>query len=293
MSVDPVDGPTTQPVLTTDLGALFQGDCLDVMRSLDSEGVDLIFADPPFNLGKLYGSHYKDTMAEAQYVDWSQAWIKEGLRLLRPGGAFFLYNIPKWNIINGAYMQQLGMNFRHWITIDIKFGLPIQGKLYPSHYSLLYFTNGKPKTFVRPRLPIPVCRHCGGDIKDYGGHRNKLHPDGLNLTDVWSDIPPVRHRKTKNRPANELSEKLLQRIFDIASAPGDTVFDPFGGSGTTYAVAEKMHRHWLGVELGDCQPIINRVTGMGNEIIMPDRGDGGRRQIRPDRDASAGQPRLL
>jgi site-specific DNA-methyltransferase (adenine-specific) len=247
------------------------------MRGMPSGSTELIFADPPFNLGKLYGDHFSDAMAEAEYLSWSRAWIKEGLRLLSPGGAFFLYNIPRWNIPNGAYMQSLGMNFRHWITIDIKFGLPISGKLYPSHYSLLYFTNGKPRTFTRPRVPIPTCRHCGGDIKDYGGHRNKLHPDGLNLTDVWTDIPPVRHRGTKNRQANELSEKLLERVLTISSEPGDTVFDPFGGSGTTYAVAERMHRRWVGVELGDCQPIINRVSGLGNDVVMPDRGDGGRR----------------
>jgi site-specific DNA-methyltransferase (adenine-specific) len=79
---------------------------------------------------------------------------------------------------------------------------------------------GKPKYFNRPRVPIPVCRHCGGDIKDYGGHRNKLHPDGLNLTDVWTDIPPVRQRKTKRRGANELSTKLLRRVLEIASEQG-------------------------------------------------------------------------
>jgi site-specific DNA-methyltransferase (adenine-specific) len=73
---------------------------------------------------------------------------------------------------------------------------------------LLYYTKGKPKFFNRPRVPIPVCRHCGGDIKDYGDHRNKLYPDGLNLTDVWTDIPPVRHTKTKCRGPSELSIKL-------------------------------------------------------------------------------------
>lgn len=174
---------------------------------------------------------------------------------------------------NGSYMQSIGMNFRHWITVDIKFGLPIAGRLYPSHYSLLYFTKGKPKSFVRPRVPILVCRHCGGDIKDYGGHRNKLNPDGLNLTDVWNDIPPVRHRGTKNRQANELSEKLLERVLEIASVPGDVVFDPFGGSGTTYAVAERMHRHWIGIELGDTEPIVNRLSGTGNQIELPGMGD--------------------
>lgn len=265
-----------QPVFTTELGALYQGDCMEVMRSLDGGSVDLIFADPPFNLKKMYGAHFQDDMATVEYVEWSRSWIKEGLRLLSPGGAFFLYNIPKWNILNGAYMTELGMNFRHWITIDIKFGLPIRGKLYPSHYSLLYFTNGKPRSFVRPRVPIPICRHCGGDIKDYGGHRNKLSPLGLNLTDVWADIPPVRHRGTKNREANELSEKLLQRVVDIATEPGDLVYDPFGGAGTTYAVAERLHRRWIGSELGDIQPTINRLRGIANAPIPPGKGDAGK-----------------
>jgi len=262
-----------QPVHTTSLGSLFQGDCLDLMPQMDDSTVDLIFADPPFNLGKLYGAHFSDEMAEEEYVRWSRNWIREGARLLSPGGAFFLYNIPRWNILNGAYLTELGLVFRHWIAIDIKFGLPIQGRLYPSHYSLLYFTNGKPRAFTRPRLPIPVCRHCGGDIKDYGGHRNKLNPEGLNLTDVWTDIPPVRHRRTKNRGANELSEKMLERVITIATEPGDHVFDPFGGSGTTYVVAEQMHRHWTGVELGDVEPIINRLHGHRNVVALPGLGD--------------------
>lgn len=265
-----------EPVFDTDLGQLYQGDCMDLMSQLPDGSVDLIFADPPFNLGKLYGDHFNDRTSEAEYLEWSRQWITEGCRLLADGGAFFLYNIPKWNIHNGKVFEDLGMNFRHWITVNIKFGLPIQGKLYPAHYSLLYFTKGKPRAFTRPRLPIAVCRHCGGDIKDYGGHRNKLHPDGINLSDVWDDIPPVRHKRTKNRGANELSEKLLERVLTIGSNEGDRVFDPFGGAGTTYAVAERMHRHWTGIELGDVEPIINRLDGTGNDVLMPKLGDGGR-----------------
>jgi len=263
-------------VHSTKFGTLYHGDCLDLLKELPAESVDLVFADPPFNLGKLYGDHYDDGKAEVEYLQWSKEWIAGCCALLKPGGAFFLYNIPKWNIHNGGTLNSLGMTFRHWITIDIKFGLPIQGRLYPSHYSLLYYTKGKPKSFVRPRVPVPVCRHCGGDIKDYGGHRNKLNPEGLNLTDVWTDIPPVRHRSTKNRGANELSEKLLERVLTIATMPGDTVFDPFGGAGTTYAVAERLHRHWIGIELGDCQPIINRLEGVDNVVELPRRGDGGK-----------------
>jgi site-specific DNA-methyltransferase (adenine-specific) len=138
---------------------------------------------------------------------------------------------------------------------------------------LLYYTKGKPKIFNRPRVPIPVCRHCGGDIKDYGGHHNKLYPDGLNLTDVWTDIPPVRHTKTKHRGPSELSIKLQRRVLEIASEPGDMVLDPFGGGGSTYAAAEEMHCHWLGVEPGDCEPIIRRLRGEEPAVTPPGRGD--------------------
>ena len=253
-----------EPVFTSQHGRLYNADCLDVLAKLESESVDLIFADPPFNLKKDYGDHFKDEMTDEAYLEWCYRWIDECIRVLKPGGSFFLYNLPKWNILLGAHMQRQ-LEFRHWIAVDIKFGLPIQGRLYPSHYSLLYYSKGKPKSFTRPRVPIPVCRHCGGDIKDYGGHRNKLHPDGLNLTDVWADIPPVRHRSTKNRPANELSIKMLSRVVEIASSEGDTVLDPFGGGGSTFEAAELAHRNWIGVELGDCQPIIERLEKVASQ----------------------------
>lgn len=265
-----------EPVYTTALGQLYQGDCLKWLSSVPDASIDLVFADPPFNLKKDYGADINDGLAAEDYLAWCEAWIKEGVRVLKPGGAFYLYNIPRWNIELGHFLSNAGMLFRHWIAIDIKLSLPIQGKLYPSHYSLLYYTLGKPRIFTRPRLPIPACRHCGGDIKDYGGHRNKLHPDGINLTDVWTDIPPVRHRGMKNRGANQLSEKLLCRVLDVSSAPGDVVLDPFGGSGTTFAVAEKLHRRWLGCELGDVEPIVRRLNGELAVYEPPGLGDAGK-----------------
>jgi site-specific DNA-methyltransferase (adenine-specific) len=266
------------PELISERGQLYHGDCLVVLPQFGDASVDLVFADPPFNLKKDYGKGVSDSLVEADYLSWCQAWISECIRVLAPGGALYLWNLPRWNVELAHMLNMHGdMMFRHWITVDIKYGLPIQGKLYPSHYSLLYYTKGKPKTFARPRLPIQVCRHCGGDVKDYGGHRSKVHPDGLNLTDVWLDIAPVRHASTKWRGANGLSEKLLERVLTISSQPGDLVLDPFGGSGTTYAVAERMHRHWLGIELGDIAPTIRRLTGQtADAAAMPGLGDVGK-----------------
>jgi site-specific DNA-methyltransferase (adenine-specific) len=265
-----------KPVYETALGRLYQADCLELLADLDAGSVDLVFADPPFNLGKEYGTGVTDALEERHYLEWCNEWIVGCVRVLKDGGAFYLYNLPRWNIELGHRLNEAGMLFRHWIAVDIKLGLPIPGRLYPSHYSLLYYTKGKPRTFHRPRVPIPVCRHCGRDIKDYGGHRDKLHPDGLNLTDVWSDIPPVRHGSTKRRGANELSLKLLRRVLSISTLPGDLVLDPFGGSGSTYAAAEEGHRHWIGAEIGDTDSIVRRLNGGAANLPAKNLGDVGK-----------------
>jgi site-specific DNA-methyltransferase (adenine-specific) len=266
LSFDPTpfsrNGPLA-PIFRTDLGALFRGDCLKVLGKIADECVDTVFADPPFNIGKEYGAKVNDCKAEHEYVDWCHAWIDECIRILKDGGSFFLYNIPKWNIQLGFYLMEKGFHFRDWITIDIKFGLPLQGRLYPSHYSLLYYSKGRHKTFHNIRTPIQVCRHCGGEVKDYGGHRGAMNPKGVNLTDVWTDIPPVRHWKfkTKKRKANALSTKLLQRVIHMSTDKGDVVLDPFGGSGTTYAVCERMERRWIGMDLESTDVIMERLEG--------------------------------
>lgn len=249
------------PVYSTKLGALINGDCLEILPRLTASRFDLIFADPPFNIGKGYGASVNDNKTEDEYLAWCRKWIVECIRLLKPGGSFFLYNIPKWNIRLANYLLESGMVFRDWIVVDVKLGLPIAGRLYPSHYSLLYFTKGKHKTFHNVRTPIKTCRHCGGDVKDYGGHRTAINPKGINLTDVWADIPPVRHWKfkSKKRKANALSTKLLERVIGMSTDVGDAVLDPFGGSGTTFAVSERMKRRWIGIEIESADIIVERL----------------------------------
>lgn len=248
-------------VYSTGLGALFKGDCLKILPMIAESYVDMIFADPPFNIGKEYGECVNDRRADHEYLEWCQAWIDECIRVLKQGGSFFLYNIPKWNIRLANFLLDRGMHFRGWIVVDIKLGLPIPRRLYPSHYSLLYFTKGKHKTFHNIRTPIIRCRHCGREVKDYGGHRNAMNPNGVNLTDVWADIPPVRHWKfkSKKRKANALSTKLLERIVEMSTKIGDLVLDPFGGSGTTFAVCEKKGRRWIGIEIESTSVIIERL----------------------------------
>ena len=260
--------PPQAPVFETELGKLYQGDCVDLLSGIESESVDLVFADPPFNLKKIYPSGIDDNIRSSEYLRWMRVWLDQCARVLRDGGSLFLWNLPRWNIHAATFLDSR-LTFRHWISVDIKYTLPISGRLYPSHYSLLYFCKGpKPRVFHPDRLPMPVCPSCYTDLRDYGGYKDRMNPRGVNLPDVWTDIPPVRHAKYKRRKgANELPLKLLDRVVEMASDTGDLVLDPFGGSGTTYVACELKGRRWLGIELGPADDVIRRF-----ESIAEDRG---------------------
>ena len=249
------------PCFTTPHGVLFAADCLAILPKIAHHVVDTVFADPPFNLGKEYGGSTDDLQSDDAYLDWCRRWLAECVRILKPGGSLFVYNLPRWNILLGAHLTDLGMDFRHWIAVEMSACLPIAGRLHPSHYSLLYYSKGKPNTFRRIRTPVQTCRHCGGEVKDYGGHRGALNPNGITLKDVWTDIPPVRHWKFKsrNRKANALSTKLLDRVVEMSTVAGDLVLDPFGGSGTTFSVCEHKHRRWIGIEIDFAPEIVARL----------------------------------
>lgn len=251
------------------LGKLYKGDCLSLLIDTPDESFDLIFADPPFNLSKFYLSEINDNLSSVDYIDWCEKWLGECVRVLKPGGSLFLWNLPKWNSYLSSFLNKR-LTFRHWIATDIKYTLPIQGKLYPSHYSLLYYVKGeKPKSFHPDRLPMEICKNCFKELKDYGGYKDKMNPKGINICDIWCDIPPVRHSKYKKREeANELSIKIMDRIIEMASDPGDVVFDPFGGSGTTYVVAEIKQRRWIGIELGPLDSIVTRFQSIDDDIKL-------------------------
>jgi len=281
-------------VYLSEHGILYQGDCLKLLSTLPDEFADLVFADPPFNLGKKYGKGVSDEMEADKYLSWSQQWLEQSIRVLKPGGSLFVFNLPKWCIEYGAYLNQRGMCFRHWIACRMPKAFPRGRKMSPAHYGLIYYTKGEPAIFNKVYTPIQVCRHCGGEVRDYGGHRKSLNEKGINLMDVWdlpedvwedapeavsdeilwtlaeelwTDIPPVRHRRHKKRLPNELAPIMLERIIAMASNPGQIVLDPFGGSGTTFYAAEKLHRYWIGSEIGDTQPAVERLTDLANGVV--------------------------
>lgn len=233
---------------------------MKLMPTVGDGRVDTVFADPPFNLAKDYGNGKdKDDLEEEDYLSWCYSWMDECIRVLKPGGSMFVYNMPQWAFHLAAHLEQKGMTFRHWIAVSMKGTFPRGRKLYPAHYALLYFTKGDPTTFNRVRLPVPSCRHCGKDVKDYGGHRKFLNPLGLNLTDFWDDTAPARHRKFKARwHVNELKPVIAGRCIEMSTDEGAIVLDPFGGGGSTFEAAQKLRRHWIGSEIVDCELIRER-----------------------------------
>lgn len=259
------------PFFVTEWGKLYNADCLQFLKTLPSNSVDLIFADPPFNLKKTYDPGINDDLSISTYLNWTFEWLDECVRVLKNGGRIFVYNIPKWSIYIASHLGKQ-LNFWDWIAIDMKFSLPISGRLYPAHYSLVSYVKGeKPNVFHNQRIPMQTCRHCGGEIKDYGGYKSKMNLQGVNISDVWTDIYPVRHKNSKNRSYNELSVKLLDRIISMSTNENDLILDPFGGSGTTYAVAQLLKRRWIGCELGDCNVIKKRLLNSWQDTIQLER----------------------
>lgn len=232
-------GRASGPVQRTSDGEIVCCDALDFLNALQDNVADVVFLDPPFNLGKQYGDQDKraDSLEEPEYLAFLGYVLERAVDVLKPGGALFLYHLPKW-AFQFAGLLHKKLLFRHWIAISMKNGYARGQSLYPAHYALLYFTKGSPATFTRPKIAPSICRHCKKYIKDYGGYKRYIE-GGVNLSDVWDDLSPVRHSKYKTRASNELPMELPRRVVEISGAPGGIFVDPFAGSGTTLVAARE------------------------------------------------------
>lgn len=250
-------------------GLLFQGDSILLLKQIKSDSIDLVFVDPPFNLGKDYKTDsFSDLIATETYRQWCHLWILELIRVLRPGGSLFLYHLPKWLMDLGAWMNTLPcLEFRNWIALKMKSGFPIKRRLHPAHYGILFFTKrGADSTFHVVRNKTPTCRHCNREIRDYGGYREKYKKyedeDGvpwIQVSDFWEDTRPATQDKTRGIQMVELPLHIPERVILMASSPGDTVLDIFGGAGSTFHAALLHGRRWIGCEIGDISPVLSRI----------------------------------
>lgn len=249
-------------------GKIVQGDALEFLKSLGADSAALVFVDPPFNLHKSYSPRQKrlDAKPPDVYTEWLFSLLREAVRVLEPGGLLFVYHLPSWGIRIGAELEKQ-LRFVHWIAVAMKNGFVRGPRLYPAHYSLLLFSKGKPKNLKRPRIPLAECRHCGEYVKDYGGYLSIVESRGVNLSDVWDDLSPVRHANRKHRKANELPLAMLSRIVEIGCVRRRLFVDPFAGSGVGVIAAARAGMRFAGCDLlrQNCDIIIKRLSTVKKE----------------------------
>jgi site-specific DNA-methyltransferase (adenine-specific) len=246
-------------VFSTDRGRLYQGDCIQLMRHMESDSLDLIYADPPSDLKKLYPG-LSEAERYARYIPWCESWLNECIRLLKHGGSLFVWNIPKLNVILSQYLNHR-LTLRHWIAVEIDHSLPRPGFLRGTHFSLLYYCKGNRLRAFAPEYKIER-------RKSWGSSKQEAYRTAM-ITDVWTDVSPSDTLKLKKAALMELeSLKVLDRVVELASKQGDTIFAPFGGRGTPYIVAEIKKRRWVGVHLGPTDQIVKRFAGIASEAAL-------------------------
>jgi site-specific DNA-methyltransferase (adenine-specific) len=199
-------------------------------------------------------------MPEADYKEWLSQVLDEAVRVLRQGGVLYMYHLPRWAMHFGAYLETR-LIFRQWIAVSMKNGFVRGKRLYPAHYALLMFSKGAPSVSNRPKLAPALCRHCGQYVKDYGGYKGIIDAKGINLSDYWDDVSPVRHASRKHRSANELPTIIFDRVMQISGSPKGVYVDPFAGAGGGVIAAVKAGMAFKACDLfaANCRLICSRL----------------------------------
>jgi len=247
-----------------DLDQLHQGDCVEGMVGLPAESVDLVFADPPFNIGYDYDV-YHDRRDSQHYLNWTRRWGEGARRVLKPAGTFWLAIGDEYAAeLKLIFQNELGFTCRSWVVWYYTFGVNCTNKFSRSHTHLFYFVkDAKNFTFTSQAVRVPSARQLV--YADARANAAGRLPDDTwilrpqDLPDGWlADEDTWYFRRVcgtfKERAGwhgCQMPEQLLGRILRACSRPGDLVLDPFSGSGTTLVVAKKLGRHWLGFEMSE------------------------------------------
>jgi DNA modification methylase len=246
------------------LDQVHRGDCLDLLARLPTESVHLAFADPPFNIGYEYDT-YDDRRTSDDYLAWSKRWMGEVIRVLRPDGTFWLAIGDEYAAeLKVMATRELGLTCRSWVVWYYTFGVNCKYKFSRSHAHLFHFVKDpKEFTFNVDAIRVPSARElvyadkransAGRLPDDTWILRPQDLPEGFEADgDTWY-FPRVcgTFKERSGWHGCQMPEQLLGRIIRSSSNEGETVLDPFAGSGTTLAVAKKLNRHFFGIELSE------------------------------------------
>lgn len=240
-------------------GSLYQGDSLAWLTSIESESVDLIIADPPYNIGKASWDQFD---SQDEYLEWSLCWIKEAARVLTPNGTLYVCGFSE--IL--ADLKRPAMRYFaacRWIVWHYRNKANLGSDWGRSHESLLHFRKSKKTRINVDDIRIPYGAHTlkypnhpQAQTSQYGNtkRQNEIwtpHPNGAKPKDVI-EIPTTCNGMGESTPhPTQKPEELIRTLVLASSNEQQTVLDPFVGSGTTAVVSEQLNRRWLGCELND------------------------------------------
>lgn len=245
------------PVYKRGENTLYEGDSFKWLQSLPDGSVDLIFADPPYNIKKAEWDKFE---SQEKYIVWSMQWIKEASRVLKKTGTLYICGFTE--IL--ADLKHPSMKYFHsckWLIWFYKNKANLGRDWGRSHESILHLRKSREFVMNIDDVRIPYSRHTmkypshpQAISSQYGnnGKRSDIwtpHPLGAKPKDVI-EIPTTCNGMGEKTPhPTQKPEELLRRLILASSNEDDLVIDPFSGSGTTIVVAEQLGRHWSGCDL--------------------------------------------
>lgn len=217
---------------------LIHTDALDGFQNISDSSVDLIIADPPYNLGKDYGND-SDRKSKEEYLKFTRSWLKEAVRVLKNNGTIYVFMGVRF--ISHLYIileEELGLEFNSWIVWHYTQGMGKTKGFSPRHDDILMFTKGKKPSFNLDDVRIP---------QKFYRQRNNMR--GANPGDVW-EFSHVHYSNPNRKPhPTQKPEGLVERLVLASSSKNSLVLDPFSGSGTTARVCQQLERSFVGFEI--------------------------------------------
>lgn len=228
---------------------IHHGDCLDVLHNIPDGSVDLIFADPPYNIGKLFGKFKDSWPSDREYVGWCYSWLELCIKKLKSNGAFYV-------MTSTQAMPYLDIWLRERLTIMSRIvwhydSSGVQAKKYfGSLYEPILFCVNDVKNYTFNVDDIKVEARTGA-VRKLIDYRKEV-PTPYNTMKIPGNawyMPRVRYRMPEyEEHPSQKPECLMERIIRASSNPGDLVLDPFAGTFTTCAVAQRLGRRSIGIE---------------------------------------------